>query len=399
MRSIPGDALIRYRAALRAMVAAARSRPPRVPRRRARSPALPRSALRRGLERARARRRRGSQRLLRPDQVHPARPSPARSGSRSARSSASGSSCGTTSTSALRPARDTTTSFLLTRLLVPRRSAPDAVCCACSRRARARFVTDRDLPGGARKSDVDQLDLQNGFLDAEVAGVGGRRPRAARRPPGDVLRRAAPGEPARLGQHAAHLRRRLRRSYSWQGWQATGFWARPCPVNRYAFNEWGPEDDLLRPVRERRAVRRDARADLYWLGLDRDDATFNGTSGHEQRQTLGGRVFGALPGTGSTSSSRAPTSSDEVGASDVERLHGRVAARLVARDGARCRRASSSASTGRAATTPRAASVRDLQPALPALAPVLRLHRCDRRARTPSTRRWASCCDRCPPPP
>ena len=34
--------------------------------------------------------------------------------------------------------------------------------------------------------------------------------------------------------------------------------------------------------------------DLYWFGVDNAVATFNGTSGREQRQTLGGRTWGMI---------------------------------------------------------------------------------------------------------
>src|SRR5260370_35178729 len=34
--------------------------------------------------------------------------------------------------------------------------------------------------------------------------------------------------------------------------------------------------------------------DLYWLGVNNALATFNGTSGREHRQTLGGRTWGKI---------------------------------------------------------------------------------------------------------
>ena len=42
---------------------------------------------------------------------------------------------------------------------------------------------------------------------------------------------------------------------------------------------------------------KEVRTDLYWLGFHTDAATWNGTTGDEKRQTLGGRVYGVLPGT------------------------------------------------------------------------------------------------------
>ena len=40
--------------------------------------------------------------------------------------------------------------------------------------------------------------------------------------------------------------------------------------------------------------------DLYWLGVYNENATFNGTTGDETRQTVGGRVWGPLASGGST---------------------------------------------------------------------------------------------------
>ena len=158
------------------------------------------------------------------------------------------------------------------------------------------FVTDRELPGGARKSDVDQLDLQNGFLDLSLPELGGAKL---------VLR----GGRQEMSFGAQRLVSPLdwsntRRTFdgasailSWCDWQATGFWARPVQVNRYDLNEWTPHEFFYGIYATGPLGESGIRGDLYWLGLDREDASFNGTSGHEKRQTLGGRLVGPLPGT------------------------------------------------------------------------------------------------------
>jgi hypothetical protein len=158
------------------------------------------------------------------------------------------------------------------------------------------FVLDRDLPGGARKSDVDQIDLQNGFLDLTLPKLGEASL---------VLR----GGRQEMSFGAQRLVSPLdwantRRSFdgasailSWRGWQATGFWARPVQVNRYSLNEWTHNEFFYGLYATGMLCDTGIRSDLYWLGLNRGDASFNGTSGHEKRQTLGARLFGPLPGT------------------------------------------------------------------------------------------------------
>jgi hypothetical protein len=157
------------------------------------------------------------------------------------------------------------------------------------------FITDRSLPGGRRKSDVDEIDLQNGFLDLALPEWGGAKL---------VLR----GGRQEMSFGAQRLVSPLdwtnaRRTFdgasailSWHGWQGTGFWARPVQVNRYSLNEWTKDEFFYGLYANGPLGESAVRGDLYWLGLDRGSASFNGTSGHEKRQTLGARLFGVLPG-------------------------------------------------------------------------------------------------------
>jgi hypothetical protein len=159
------------------------------------------------------------------------------------------------------------------------------------------FVTPgRDLPGGNRKLDVDQIDLQNGFADVMFPAVGG------------VQLTLRGGR-----QEMAFGTQRLVSPLDWSntrrtfdgasaivsalGWQATGFWTRPVVVNRYSLNDWGPKDEFYGIYASGPAGGKDIRTDLYWLGFHTDNATWNGTTGDEKRQTLGGRIHGVLPGT------------------------------------------------------------------------------------------------------
>jgi hypothetical protein len=179
------------------------------------------------------------------------------------------------------------------------------------------FVTDRDLPGGARTSDVDQIDLQNGFLDVTLPEVGGARV---------VLRGGRQEMAFGLQRLVSPLDwSNTRRTFdggsailSLGSWQATGFWARPVQVNRYSLNDWGPKDSFYGLYATGLVGDSGIRTDLYWLGLGRDGASFNGTAGHEERQTLGARIVGALPGTPLDLDLEGAYQLGEVGPGDVQ---------------------------------------------------------------------------------
>ncbi|MEO8440518.1 MAG: alginate export family protein [Spartobacteria bacterium] len=155
--------------------------------------------------------------------------------------------------------------------------------------------TPRDLPGGTRTVDVNALDLNQAFLDINLP-VG----------PGTLTLRGG-------RQAFAFGKQRLVSPLPWgnayrhwdgfagildiKGWNATGFWSEFAPVNKYLFDEsdaqtklWGLYVTHGKPVDP-------IGVDLYFLGFDRDDpVTYNGTTGFEERYTMGGRLFGAYKG-------------------------------------------------------------------------------------------------------
>ncbi len=53
-----------------------------------------------------------------------------------------------------------------------------------------------------------------------------------------------------------------------------------------------PSGDTKTPPEPSPLARSGTRVNVYWLGLDRETSAFNGTSGHENRHTLGGLVSG-----------------------------------------------------------------------------------------------------------
>jgi hypothetical protein len=60
-----------------------------------------------------------------------------------------------------------------------------------------------------------------------------------------------------------------------------------------------------------------AQVDLYWLALRRDDATINGSTGDEDRHTLGARVQGELADTGLDYDVEAAWQGGELGSADI----------------------------------------------------------------------------------
>ncbi|MEO5717251.1 MAG: alginate export family protein, partial [Chthoniobacterales bacterium] len=155
--------------------------------------------------------------------------------------------------------------------------------------------SERILPGGLRTSDVNSADLNQGFLDLNFPfpeGVltlrGGRqsfsfgKQRLVSPLPWGNAYRHWDGVTAIVESH---------------GWNATGFWSEFTPVNKYEFDEPDGQTKLYGLYITRGKPVDPFALDLYFLGLDKNDpVSFNGTTGPEERYTLGGRVFGSLHG-------------------------------------------------------------------------------------------------------
>lgn len=155
--------------------------------------------------------------------------------------------------------------------------------------------TPRDLPGGLRTSDVNALDLQQGFLDLNFPFTGGML----------TLRGGL--------QEFAYGKQRLVSPLPWgnayrhwdgftaivetHGWNIQGFWTEFVPVQKYVFDEPDGQTQFSGLYATRGKPTDPLGYDLYFLALDRNDpVTFNGTTGDEERYTLGGRLFGASQG-------------------------------------------------------------------------------------------------------
>ncbi|MHC4514759.1 MAG: alginate export family protein [Planctomycetota bacterium] len=165
------------------------------------------------------------------------------------------------------------------------------------------FGGNRRLPGGRRALDSDTAALQQAFVDIEVPVLPDLATLTVR--PGRQMLLFGKQRLVSPLPWANTLR-------TWDGvsstvetdsWQVTGFWTYFAPVQRYKFNdadrdiefygayatsrgEWGGESGFCKGW------------DLYFLGLSRDMATFNGTTGNEDRYTIGVRNWGDIGETG-----------------------------------------------------------------------------------------------------
>ncbi|MEO6971151.1 MAG: alginate export family protein [Chthoniobacterales bacterium] len=76
-----------------------------------------------------------------------------------------------------------------------------------------------------------------------------------------------------------------------------GFWTEFSPVDKYSFDVPDGQTKFYGLYATKGKPVDPIAGDFYFLGLDKmDPVTFNGTTGHEKRYTVGGRVFGSSHG-------------------------------------------------------------------------------------------------------
>ena len=148
------------------------------------------------------------------------------------------------------------------------------------------FSTGRDLPGGRRTLDVDELALQQAFADIIL-------------PVGESFKfTLRPGR-----QMLLYGRQRLvspldwaNTMRTWQGfqgffdflnWKISGFWTQFVPVKKYAFNEADANEPFAGIYGTGKTEIAGIGLDGYWLYRERKNLG-------EKRHTLGGRIFGIL---------------------------------------------------------------------------------------------------------
>ncbi len=180
--------------------------------------------------------------------------------------------------------------------------------------------TDRDLAGGRRTLDVDELAMQNGFVDLSTSLADGGR----------ALLRTGRQE-LLLGKQRlvspldwANTRRTfdgVSGSVAFNGWQATGFWTRPVVIRKYDSNSANDSQEFMGVYAARKAPDSRSGQDVYWLRLNRDMVTFNdpmGTPAKEERDTVGVRLWGNPEGTNLDYDVEAAYQFGDIGSNDIE---------------------------------------------------------------------------------
>jgi Alginate export len=157
-------------------------------------------------------------------------------------------------------------------------------------------ATDRDLPGGRRTLDVDELDVQNAFVDLIA-------------PAGEWT------GTLRLGrQELSYGAQRLISPLDWSNtrrtwdggriilknntWRIDSFATQYVPVDKYDFNEPDSDQKFYGVYAVHDITDLKLKVDLYALRLDREHASTGSPAEDDDRYTAGLRLSGTCPLTG-----------------------------------------------------------------------------------------------------
>src|SRR3989441_5524705 len=162
---------------------------------------------------------------------------------------------------------------------------------------RSAFALDRELAGGRTTAFVDEFDLMNGFADimipfgqkANVTLRGGRQELIF-----GSQRLVGPGDFTQVPRTFDGGEAIVRIA----DWTITPVWAQVVVVDKYRFNESTSDQKLFGVYSTGPLHVLPVNLDLYWLGVNNARVSFNATAGREERQTLGGRVWGKVGATG-----------------------------------------------------------------------------------------------------
>lgn len=153
--------------------------------------------------------------------------------------------------------------------------------------------TNRNLPGGLRTTDVNSFDLNQGFVDVNIPFDGGNLTFRGGRE-GLAFGKQRLVSPLPWGNAYRHWDG-FSAILDTHGWNARGFWTQFVPVDKYEFDEPDAQTKFYGLYVTHGKPVDPVALDVYFLGLNRDDPiSFNGTTGEEERYTIGGRVFGKL---------------------------------------------------------------------------------------------------------
>jgi hypothetical protein len=79
-----------------------------------------------------------------------------------------------------------------------------------------------------------------------------------------------------------------------EGLRVDGFWSRFAPVKKYSFNSSGNSGIELYGLHATGTASSAVSFDVYWLGFDKDKASFHGFAAPEKRDTVGARFSGEI---------------------------------------------------------------------------------------------------------
>lgn len=179
------------------------------------------------------------------------------------------------------------------------------------------LASDRDLPGGRRTLDVDELELQNAFVDVifpfgEDGSVTARVGRQELLFGKQRLVSPLPWSNTMRTWDAARL------IFEFDNWRVDAFYSRYAAVQKYDFNDWQIGPDFWGVYANGKLGEENPiDLDLYFLGLNKAASTFNGSTGEEDRYTLGARVGGNIGKSGFNYDAEADYQFGEVGSADI----------------------------------------------------------------------------------
>lgn len=159
---------------------------------------------------------------------------------------------------------------------------------------RSSLSTRRDLAGGRRPSDEDDLDVHQLYAELRSSTVGGSGGVIALQ--GGRFEMAFGKERLVSALDWANTKRSfdgLTARYGTPSGTMTAFVARPVIVRAYRPNLRDSTTALFGIYSTSRSSRLAVGADLYWIGQRRDSAagSWNGTAGREMRHTVGARLW------------------------------------------------------------------------------------------------------------
>ncbi|MBL4699549.1 MAG: alginate export family protein [Phycisphaerales bacterium] len=161
-------------------------------------------------------------------------------------------------------------------------------------------ASDRDLAGGIRGLDADAIDLQNAFVDISFP-FGEKDDKVTIRMGRQGLlfgkQRLVSTLPWSNSQRSWDGARAI---FNIDGWRIDAFYTRYTPVEKYSFNDWADGPDFWGVYATGKfGGDKNIGIDLYYLGLETDGAkAYNGTTGIEERHTIGARLFGKFGDSG-----------------------------------------------------------------------------------------------------